>query len=1016
MHLYRNMIRKIRRSLGRYLSLLGIAMLASGFFAGIQATVPDVVQLADGYFREHSLMDFKIVSPLGLTGEDAAALEKLEGVGAAVPTYSLDLLNRDRAVRVHALEENINLVTLQEGRLPAAPGECVADRRSYRVGDRIRLSGEGADSLRHREFSVTGTADSVLYLYEDYGVTSAGDGKLGAFLFVLPSEFDLDAYTEIVLTAPDAGKETAWSPAYQQAAERVKERILGIQSRREDARYDALYQEGQSRIAEEEQALLEAKREGEEALKKAGQKLQDSRAKLESEQKRLTDGQQELERQKSLQLAKLQEEQSRLDESQAALTAALAQSGLTAEALPGAMQELEGAISALQEQLAQLPPESPQAQELGWQLASLSESAGQLARLSAGLQELEAGGKQLSEGRQRLEREFAERERQIQEGMEKIQKGRQELEEGYAAYEKEEADFFEKIEDGEKKLEEARVELSELERPKWHIFGREAAVGYEDLKSANEIVGGVAAAFPAFFIILVLLMSSNSMSRMITEERGEMGTLASLGYSGARMVSGYLVYVLSATLTGAAAGFFLGCAIIPRAIYDNFQFNLPPFVTHFDLPTLALILAVTAILMSGVTIYACGRELRRPPSALLRPLPPREGQIILLERIRPLWKRLSFTWKVTLRNLFRYKKRALMTIVGIGGCASFLVVGFGLRDSMDGAARRQYEQFHPYDVTMILKNEIGEPQGVRELYSALSGEGLSEVLLVRQSALKFSKNGEKANATLIVPEDLSRFPDFYKLLNPHSGEPVALTDGGAVLTRKLAEILDAQPGDTVSFTDPDHREYRAKVIGVTENYLSNYVYMTPAGYADSFGKAAAFNSAVARFEGDETALAKQLLAGDRVLNTVFTGDVVETANKAVERLASVVVLIVLVACALAFMVLYNLTSINISERSREIATLKVLGFTDPESGAYIYREAILLTAISIAGGMVLGTVLHSFLLDAIEGFQSLFVKTIRWYSFAGSAILTIVFSTGMQIITYFKTRSVDMTGSLKSVE
>lgn len=521
--------------------------------------------------------------------------------------------------------------------------------------------------------------------------------------------------------------------------------------------------------------------------------------------------------------------------------------------------------------------------------------------------------------------------------------------------------------------------------------------------------------FPLFFIAIVALMTSNTMARMIAEERSELGTLTSLGYKDKKIIFTYLLYVLSATGLGAVIGFLIGCTIFPPLIFSNFNYILPPLVAQYNLITLTVIIAVVLALMSAVTIFACNSELSQKPATLIRPLPPKHGQKILLERNGFIWNHLSFTWKVTMRNMFRYKKRALMIIVGIAGCTSLMLVGFGMRDSMDGIVDKQYGEISTYSNMVVLKDEV--PAFNKDLNNLFAKEQIENPLLLRQSVMKCEQNNKSIEFYLIVPENTdTSFLDYYHLTSSLTNKPVSLYSDGVIITENIANVFKIGKGDSITVKDTDNNTYSFTVSEVVENYISNYIYMDSDLYNKIFGKPAVFNLVVSRFSGDENALSKNLIDSDMVLNTTFTSDIMKKALDGNARLNSIIVLLVVVASLLAIIVLYNLTSINISERKREIATLKVLGFRDGETSAYIYREAVILTLVSIAIGLVLGIVLHRFVIDVIEGTARTFFRKIEWSSFLISAALTMAFSIVMQVITYFKLKTVDMIESLKSVE
>lgn len=798
-------------------------MVGVGFFAGVQASVPDVISVADHYFKDQKLMDFKVVSSMGLTDGDVDAIKGLNKVIDAVPSYSLDVLNKDKAIRIHAIEDKVNTVKLNDGRMPQRENECLADSEIYKIGDQIKITSDVSKKMKNKEFIVVGTVKSVLYLADDYGNTTIGDGKLSSFIFVEKSNFIINAYTEIYIVAAGTKDTTAYSKDYDNAVLKINDELVRIKPERENIRYQELYTE-------------------------------------------------------------------------------------------------------------------------------YKENSSNINASTANTQT---------------------------------------------------------------KADDIKTGPSGVEKPQWYIYGRDAAIGYNELRTSIDIITSIAAVLPLFFILIVMLMTSNSMARMIAEERSELGTLTSLGYKDNSIIRTYLFYVLSASVLGVVTGFFIGCRIIPPLIYSNFRFILPPLITHYSIVTFAIILTVTLILMTMVTIITCNKELKQKPAALMRPVAPAKGQTILLERIKPVWKHLSFTWKVTMRNMFRFKKRVFMTIVGVAGCTALMLVGFGLRDSMNGVGEKQYGGIFRYDNMIILKNETKTLNG--DLERLLTSQQIKAPLLIKQTATKCKLTGKSQDAFLIVPQNEEAFQKYYNLKSKATGSKLTLNDNGVIITQNLSKVLNADKGDTISLKDADDNEYKLTVNDVTENYLSNYVYMNNTLYNKVFGKLPAYNAIVSKYTGDEKALAEHMIDSGLVLNVVSTGDMLQKALISTQRLNGVIILIVVVASLLAIIVLYNLTSINISERMREIATLKVLGFTDGETNSYIYREAIILTIISILVGLIIGVFLHRCVINVIEGYATFF-KSIMWSSFILASLLTIIFTVIMQIVTYFKLRTIDMIESLKSVE
>ncbi|MDR2719770.1 MAG: FtsX-like permease family protein [Nitrososphaerota archaeon] len=1015
--LYKNTLLKIKRSFGRYISLLIIIMVGVGFYAGIQMTAPDVIKVADTYYSDQLLMDFKIVSSMGLTEDDVSALKLLDGVEEVISSYSLDVQSKGSSIRVHAIEEKVNIVKLTEGQMPRSNMECVADNRRYKIGDIVEITDDDVeDKIRNTEFTVVGLIESVLYLSEDYGSTTVGNGKLSSFIFINRDNFVLDAYIEIYIIAK-TGNVAAYSDEYEFFASKLDEELYRIKPDRENARYYEIYNNA-SKIIREKEAELNSEKV------KAEKEFANAKKELDANSKKLQDGKKELEENEVLiedtiraQNAEFDLAKQKIADGWEEINFALAYVGVTSqEELGSKIDELYSEISDMRAYRDSLPIDSSEYAEVNAIIAECSEKLEGLQQLKDSIDVLDEQEKQLDAGIVAFNVEMEKAKNEIENAKKEIDSHEKKLNDGYKEYFNNLAKFNAEIADGVKKIEEAKVELSDIEQPVWHIFDRDVAVGYSELESSIQIVAIIATVFPLFFILISMLMTSNSMARMITEERGELGTLTALGYRDRNIISTYLLYVLSAAGLGAVAGFFIGCRIIPQLIWDNFVYRLPPLVLQYNMRTFLIIFSVTFMLMSAVTIVTCNRELKHKPAALLRPPSPKHGQQILLEKITVIWKRLSFTWKVTMRNMFRYKKRAFMTIVGVAGCAALLLVAFGVHDGMSGIAQKQYGDIMHYDNMIILKNETTTIDN--ELQTLLNTQQIINPLLIKQSAYKVEINQKTLDTFLIVPQNNKEiFEEYFNLKSTTTKEHLPLNDNDVIITQRIATVYNLKNDDAITIKDTDNNHYNLTITGVAENYISNYIYINAPTYEEHFGKNITFNTIVSNHNTEKTSeQSDNFIDSGFAINVFFSKDTIESAHENLDKLNGVIILILVVASILAIVVLYNLTAINISERTREIATLKVLGFRDNETNAYIYREAIILTTISIGIGIILGITLHHYVLNLIEINAISLYKNIQWTSFIISATITMAISILMQTITYFKLKKIDMIESLKSIE
>lgn len=545
----------------------------------------------------------------------------------------------------------------------------------------------------------------------------------------------------------------------------------------------------------------------------------------------------------------------------------------------------------------------------------------------------------------------------------------------------------------------------------WYITNRNSEVtGYDTLENQYFQVTTIATIIPLIFITIVFLMTSNTMSRMINEERSEMGTFVSLGISNKRIILNYLLYVLSGTIIGAVIGYVIGTLLIPPIIYNIFQFNIPPLEYYFDGELFIACLLVAISLMTVVTIWNCYKELRQKPSTLLRPASPKKGKAIFIEKITFIWSKLSFSSKITTRNIFRYKKRVIMTLIGSAGCTFLIFIGFAIKDSVNEVGDKQYGEIFKYDNLIVLNSSVQSTSDLEKIT-----EKIDEPLLLNQYSYDLTYgDDETLSVYVVLPEDETLFKKYFSLLDSETAEEITLNDNGVIITPKIADKLNLEIGDEITIQNADGESSEVKIIGICENYISNYIYISKSLYNEIFEDDITFNILVS--QDNENTVAKDILDTGEATTINFADDLRESANKEIKGLNNIVVLLVIVSSLLAFTVLYNLTSINISEREREIATLKVLGFNGRESNEYIYRETLVIVIIGIIIGLIISVPLHKIIIDFIEGDDMIFLKTVKPLSFVYSSCLTLLFALIMQVVTYFKLKKVDMIGSLKSVE
>ena len=627
--------------------------------------------------------------------------------------------------------------------------------------------------------------------------------------------------------------------------------------------------------------------------------------------------------------------------------------------------------------------------------------------LNASKAQLASGEQELADGRSKYEQAAKEAEEQITDGQAKITDGEKQLT------------------DARQKIADAKAEIKKIENPKWYVQTREDALteyqGYGDNADRMRSIGKV---FPVLFFLVAALISLTTMTRMVEEQRVQIGTMKALGYGKAAIAGKYIGYALIATLGGSIFGVLAGEKILPFIIiyaymilYKHLPAILVPYHMSYALQASGIAVACTLI----ATIASCYKELAAEPAELMRPAAPKQGKRILLERIGIIWKHLNFTWKSTVRNLIRYKKRFFMTIFGIGGCMALMVVGFGLKDCIYEIVSLQYEKVQFYDAATYMSDDISE-ENRQQLHDYLDQNAdIKETIEARMQKTDVKSASGKKTLYLMVPSDNEKIEDFLSFHSrTNKDEVYSLKKDEVILTEKMASLLNVKVGDELTIEDEDRGDQTVTVGAICENYMSHYLYLSPEKYEELYGVPAEYNTIIYSVkDGKDDQIEKigtKLLSMDGVLNVSYTSSIEGRLDDMLRSLNLVIVVLIVSAGMLAFVVLYNLNNINITERQRELATLKVLGFYDGEVASYVYRENILLTIIGSVVGMVLGNLLHRYIILTVEVEEAMFGRQIHWQSYLYSFLFTVAFSLFVNWVMFYKLKKIDMVESLKSVE
>ena len=698
-----------------------------------------------------------------------------------------------------------------------------------------------------------------------------------------------------------------------------------------------------------------------------------------------------------------------------------------AETLAAGQAELDANVAKLNDNEAQyasgLEQYNSGARQIAENEAKLTsgeqEIAENEAKLADGEKEIADNEKKLADG----EKEITDNEKKLQDAAKDLKKGEKDLADGKKEYEDAKKDAEDEIAENQQKLNDAKKELEDLEMPEWMVTDREDLPEYTDYGDNADRLRNIGQVFPVIFFLVAALISLTTMTRMVEEQRTQIGTLKALGYKKSAIAAKYICYAFFATLLGSVLGMLIGEKIIPYIIitaYGIMYHNVANTISIDYQPGFALIASAASVVCTvGATLFASGKELQETPASLMRPPAPKEGKRVLLERFTFIWKHLSFSWKSTIRNLFRYKKRLIMTVFGIAGSMGLMLVGFGIQDSISDIAAIQYRELQHYDGMVIEDSDATEEEHAELFEYMKENEQIAHCNRVQMTKISAPKGSSSVSIYLFVPESLSEFAKDVTLKNRITGETYELTDEGAAISEKTASLLGLKVGDMIPLKKGD-KEYKVRVAVITENYMSHYLYMTPRVYEQTFGEKPEYENIVFTMQEDckdDLEMAgSRILANPGALSISYTSSLASQVDRMLSTLDAVILVLIVSAGMLAFVVLYNLNNINITERQRELATLKVLGFYDGEVSQYVLRENVILTVLGIMFGAVFGILIHRYVITTVEVDAVMFGRNIKPLSFLYSGILTSIFSIVVNGVMHFKLKTIDMVESLKSVE
>lgn len=1073
----KDIFREIKISLGRFLSILCIVAIGVAFFAGIKASAPDMKNSADTYFDKYNVQDIQVYSTIGLTKKDVAAIKKIKGVKSVQPSFSMDTLSQIDSTQMvikvisYGIDQKMNKIRVVEGRMPEKENECLVEASSatnklygtFHIGDTIKLQ-SGTDealskSLKHTKYKIVGTCYNPNYLSYEKGSSNIGSGTVNSFIYIQNTNVLKDYYTEVDVCVKGAKDLDCYSDEYFDVVDPVLKKIKKISNKQIDARIQSY----QSELDEKKQEATDKFKDAENQFNDAQNKIDSGLSEIQSNELKLQNSKDQInqgwnEYYANLQvldnIPTLQNAIAQIEESEKKLPELLSQKEQVENGLQQINAEgdlntkrtlIQNAIDFIDIALKKLEnyPDSSDAETiriklnekkelLQGQLSLIDQAIAKKAELEAILPQIQSGIEQIQAGvakkaelqsqlnqllnaKNELNNAYVSLingQAQYEDGVSKIEDAKNELNKSIEQLTLSKAEFNIQKHDALRELSDAQLEIDKMEG-KWIVLDRNSHYSYRDYGACADRMDGIAKVFPVFFFLVAALVCMTTMTRMVDEQRNEMGTLKALGYSKLQIASKYIIYALIASILGSILGCSLGMYLFPTVIFNawNTLYNIDQIKFLFQ-PGLILLASgsVTGITLLA-TLYSIYSELIEMPSQLMRPKAAKAGKKILLERITFIWKRLSFLQKVTARNIFRYKKRFFMTIIGIAGCSALLVAGFGINDSISDIVNQQYNVIYHYDATVSAKTS--------EITSQIKSlKGIKDVYEEDHLAVTIKIENKDISTTVHIISNDKKFKDFCTLFNGNN--EFDLDDSSVLISQKMATKLNKKAGDTIKIKDANNKVIKAKIKGVFTNYVGHHIYASESLYKSWNTNAKTTHIYLIKSKKTtkkfERNLGNKIMNIDGVQSVTFYSSLQKNFKDMIKSISYIVVVLVISAACLAFVVLYNLSNVNISERKREIATIKVLGFTRKEVDAYINRETILLTILGSLIGLGIGIGLHHLIMNLAEMDDIMFGRTINSISYVISFVMTIGFNAIINLCMHKKLNNIQMVESLKAVE
>jgi putative ABC transport system permease protein len=1013
--LLKDSLREIRKTFSRFLAILAIVAISIAFYTGIKITCPDMKNTADVYYDDYRLMDFRLLSTVGFNSDDVSAIRNLQLVQGVSPSYSVDAVldakDSNSVVRVHSLvskdkrsgEDYINRPMLVSGRLPEKSGECVIEKSGFigvnlATGSKISLmsgiEGESLSELKTRIFTVVGVINSPLYVSKDRGTSTIGTGKIATFIFIDESDFDMPVYSTIYLTAKGTLPMNTYSDEYDDYIETVQSALDTFVKERAETRFIEIKTDANKTLAEKEN-------EYNKAVADTNKKLDDAKKTIADNEKKITQGKSSLKTAKNEFEKTIKSSTDKLDQGQAQVDAGMAQ--YTAKLQEFETNKANAILAGVYEAQKQIF------------VAAENQLKATKDQLDASYADIASKRAQLETSEMAALKQFVAKGKELASAQAEIVKAKEDLARGRT-------EANEKLAEGNLEIEKARKQIADIPEVKWHALARNTNAGYVDYGGAADRMNAIAQVFPLIFILVGILICFTAMGRMVDEQRSYMGTVKALGYSKASIAGKYTIYAALASVLGGIIGVFIGFSFFPSFIFKAFSalYTLPKLILTFDTPFAIAAVSVGIAVTVSAALIVCIEELHTSAAQMMRPKAPKPGKIIILERIPFIWKRLKFTQKVTARNILRYKSRFFMTVFGVAGCTALLLVGFALQNSVADIGIKQFTEIYTYQMIVNIKDNASDSEMESINKTIESSPDFAARQLYMSKSVTIGYKDEQKDCGLLVPQDKEKISDFILLHERVSRKNITMTDDGVILTEKLARKIGATVGNEIFIKINEYEKKAVTVTGICETYLNHYMYMSTDLYTHVFKTNPAYNSIYVNYSNitpqNEEAISKKILAQNGVAAVYISRDMLERFKDTITSVNYVVFVLIISAGLLSFIVLYTLTNINISERMREIATIKVLGFYDREVAAYVFKENIILTFLGSAVGLIIGFYLSIFVIQTAEVDVIMFGREIYPLSFILASLMTIIFALFVNIVMLRKIRKINMVEALKTIE